>query len=187
MAIDTFADVSSELFTKLAHKRLGVPEQNIIHVSENATAGVLRGRISTLLNRLEENDTLYIYYAGHGVPGEKGKSAYILPKDAVVGAYKDPDFKLSRIYQKIKDSDVGRAYAFIDACFSGQSSPDQQIFEGVAPAGRTVQAMQEKRVPGNMTIITAGKSNQLSNAYEDKKNRLFSYFLMKGILKKRRR
>ncbi len=182
-----FADRSTKFFRRVAHKRLGIPNDSshmLIMTNTGATAGSLQGRLATLLNRLDNNDELYFYYAGHGVPARQGKGAYLLPQDAVQGYYQYETFRLANLYQQLANSRAGRVIAFVDACFSGQAGKEKMVFEGVAPAGRMVSNANVKQaVPENMTVITAGTSSQFSNSYKRRGYRLFSYFVMKGLLK----
>ncbi|MFB6355366.1 MAG: caspase domain-containing protein, partial [bacterium] len=184
-----FADRSTELFKKVARKRLGIPNDSnhmFVFTEGEATAGSLKGGLASLLSQLDSNDELYFYYAGHGVPNPNPNksSAYILPQDAYKGYFQYPSFKLSTLYQKLANSKAKRVVAFVDACFSGQASKDRMVFEGVAPAGRMVgSADVSQSITGNMTVLTAGNNSQFSNSYNKRGHRLFSYYLMKGLLK----
>ncbi|MFB6357272.1 MAG: caspase family protein [bacterium] len=177
---------TAKLFKKVARKRLGVPndEKHMFIMSDTeATAGSIKGGMATLLNRLDSNDKLFFYYAGHGLPSRDGKSAYLLPQDAVQGFYKYSNFKLDHIYRRLARSRASRIIAFVDTCFSGQASKDKMVFDGVAPAGRIMKSKKlEQKIPDNITVMTAGKTNQFANAFDKRGHRLFSYYVMKGLL-----
>ena len=176
-----FADRSADLFAKTFGKLLGVPRGNTIVLRNGkATGSRILSRLQRILNRLGPDDQLYFYYAGHGAPGLDGKSTYLLPADGDIGGFEDERLELAAIYARLAGSKAGRIVAFIDACFSGRIAPDKLIFEGVAP----LMVVSESGVPDSkrMTVLVAGRGSQFSNQYREKGHRLFSYFLIDGLL-----
>jgi hypothetical protein len=176
-----FADRSAEQFAKIVEKLLGVQKQNtLVLTNADATSGRLRGRLRTLLNRLGPQDQLLLYYAGHGVPGKDGKSAYLLAQDGGPGSYEEPALRLEQLYADIAKSRVGAAKLFIDACFSGRSGKDSIVFEGIAPI--LVTPKQSFPDSQRLAVMTAGRGDQFSNQNKDSGHRLFSYHLMRAML-----
>jgi uncharacterized caspase-like protein len=176
-----FADRSAEQFAKIVEKLLGVQKQNtIVLTNADATSGRLRGRLRTLLNRLGPQDRLLLFYAGHGVPGKDGKSAYLLAQDGGPGSYEEPALRLDQLYADIAKSRVGMAKLFIDACFSGRSGKDSIVFEGIAPI--LVTPKQSFPDSQRLAVMTAGRGDQFSNQNKDSGHRLFSYHLMRAML-----
>jgi hypothetical protein len=176
-----FADRSAKQFAELTQALMGAQKQNVIVLTDaEATSGRLRGRLRTLLNRLGPQDQLLFYYAGHGVPSRDGTSTYLLAQDGGPGSYEEPDLKLSQIYSAISQSKVGMAKIFIDACFSGRSTKDKMIFEGIAP----ILIKPNEGFPDSqrLAVITAGRSDQFSNQDKERGHRLFSYHLMRVLL-----
>ena len=176
-----FADRSALQFAELTKKLFGAQSQNVVVLTNSeATSGRLRGRLRTLLNRLEPRDQLLIYYAGHGVPSKDGKSAYLLAQDGGPGSYQEPDLRLEQLYAAVAQSRVGKAKLFIDACFSGRSGRDTIIFEGVAPI--TVAPKQALPNSQSLAVLTAGRGDQFSNQDKARGHRLFGYHLMRVLL-----
>jgi len=114
------------------------------------------------------------------VPDPKSGESYILPKDKVVDFIsREKDFKLSKIYKMLSDSKASKVIAFIDSCFSGKTD-NRFLFKGVAPGlMRTKKVSFDKR---KMVVMSAGKNNQFSNAFNQKGHRMFSYYLIKSLL-----
>lgn len=176
-----FADRSANQFAEIAQTLWGAQKQNVIVLTDaEATSGRLRGRLRTLLNRLGPQDQFVFYYAGHGVPGKDGASTYLLAQDGGPGSYEEPDLQLSQIYKAIAQSKAGRSQIFIDACFSGRSSKDTIVFEGIAPV--TLVSRQNLPDAQRLAVLTAGRGNQFSNQEKDRGHRLFSYHLMRVLL-----
>jgi hypothetical protein len=182
-----FAERSTELLQEIVHKKLGVPNNDrhmTVLTGRNATVGRIDSRLESMLARMREDDTLFFYYSGHGVPSRTGDAAYLLAQDASPGSYERfEQFSLSAFYDRLGASKAKRIVGFIDACFSGQVNRDQLVFEGVAPAGRLVRGQATpKALPQKLALMTAGTDEQFSNAYFQRQHRLFSYWLMRGLL-----
>jgi uncharacterized caspase-like protein len=129
---------------------------------------------------VESGAIIYFYYSGHGVPGSDNE-AYILPSDTNAETITtDKTFMLKNIYKKLSNTKAKKIVAFVDSCFSGKDDKGKLLFEGVAPVLRVKKITFDA---SKMTIFTAGSNKEFSNQYKEKKQRLFSYFLMKGLAK----
>ena len=176
-----FADRSAKLFAELARKTLGASPENIITLTnQEATSGRLRGRLSTLLGRLTPEDRLMIYFAGHGVPSHDGKQVFLLAQDGGPGSYEESDLQLNTLYEHVSQSRVGQAQLFIDACFSGRSNKDRMILGGTG--GVAIVPKHGIRADSRLTVMIAGRAEQLSNQDEAHGHRLFGYHLMRAML-----
>ena len=172
-----FADRSARRFAELSRRVLGVPEENLVLLTDReATLGRLQGQINTVLARLGSSDRLMVYYAGHGVPGEDG--SYLLAQDGGPGSFRVPDLRLDAFYRRIEDSDVGHALVFIDACFSGRIDRDTLVFKGIG----VVYEAPAPRMDDRITVLSAGQGRQFANQYVERGHRLFGYHLMRALL-----
>jgi hypothetical protein len=171
---------SAMMFMQYANKTLGVPDDNIWAFvgSRKTGAGFIKSQWQDFLSLVEDDATIYFYYSGHGVPGNDG-NAYILPSDTnAETATNDKTFMLENIYANLSKTKASRVVAFVDSCFIGKDDQGSLLFEGVAPVLKVKKTEFDKN---KMTIFTAGSSKDFSNQYKEKKHRLFSYFLMKGL------
>ena len=89
-----FAKNDGAVFRKYCQRTLGIPTSNI-HYVENASFNDIRIQLAWLKDVCDAFDgkaSVIIYYAGHGIPDEETKSAYLLPVDGdgryVQSAYK---------------------------------------------------------------------------------------------------
>lgn len=176
-----YAANSAKSFATAAQNVLGIPKENIISlVNEQATSGNIKSNLE-LMNRLAEHgDTIYFYFAGHGVPGKDGQT-YLLPTDMSADAiHMEKSLQLDKIYEKLNSSQAKKIYAFIDSCFSGKDDKGDLVYKGVAP----VLKVKNKQFSSNkLTVMTAGKSDEFANQLESQRQRLFGYYLMKGLSK----
>ena len=187
-----FAEHSARTMADLLRKRYGIPEDNIsIVTAGDATGMKILGRLNSLIQRLTPGDTVYFYYAGHGLSARDGSAVYVVPKDAVPGAYETEMLSLESLLHRFETSNATRVVAFLDTCFSGRVGQHESLFPGVSPliptalpatltetlGGGTVGGRS-----GKTTLFLAGQAYQFANDYPEHGYRLFSYFLMRGLL-----
>jgi hypothetical protein len=174
-----YADTSALAFAKLAHKTFGIPKENVIMLlNEQATSGQIKAKIELIKELSEKNGNIYLYFAGHGVPGKNGQS-YLLPTDMSADAiHLESNLKLDNIYKKLAMSQARNVFVFMDSCFSGKDDQGALLYKGVAPVLR----VKKSGLPSSkLTVLTAGQATDFANDYQAKKQRLFSYFLIKEL------
>ena len=179
-----YSELSGETFEALAHKRLGVSERNTYSlINEKATTSRILDQLDRVVQNVKEGDTIFFYYSGHGVPiPEENNEPYILPIDkSLNNLSRKKELKLSNIYKKLASSKATKVIAFVDSCFSG-ATDKVSVFKGVAAPRLKAKSVEIDK--SKMTVITAGSGQQFSNMYKEKRQRLFSYFLIQGIAKK---
>ena len=176
-----YAENSALVTKELLRVKAGVPDKNVYLLTQDKTTGTqIRGELSNMLGRLDSDSLVYFYYAGHGVPDiRNNESVYLLPADAVQGAYQDDNFKLDNIMRQIAARQPQHAYFFLDTCFSGRVNRNDLLFPGV---GALMVETIKPKVPENVTVFYGGQGTQFANAFEDKRHRLMSYYLAKGVL-----
>ena len=110
----------ARIFTEYCKRTLGIPDKNV-RVYEDATYGSFISAISDIkmiAQAYEGNLEVIFYYAGHGVPNEKSKEAYLLPVDAD-GMHIEASYPLSKLYRELGDMGAKSVVVLLDACFSG--------------------------------------------------------------------
>ena len=175
-----YATNSAELIAELFRLKAGVPEANIFLLTGRSTTGTfIEGTFRKLLNALEinEDSKLYFYYAGHGLP--TSKAVYMLPSDAITGAYIDDGFNLGGFLERIAKTNIKHAYIFLDTCFSGKTDLDTLAYKGVSEVGLSPQ---KPKLADNFTVFYGCKVSQFANAYNNKRHRMMTYYLTEGVL-----
>jgi len=179
----SYAKRSAEMFVKIAYKNLGVPKQNsFVMIDSQASQAKIKTSMKKLLRRVKDGDTIYFYYNGHGVPVPSLKNTpFMLASDTEPDFVADEKFfALDNIYTSLSNSKASKVIAFVDSCFSGVTD-GKAVLKGVAATkmvAKSVKFNKEK-----MVVISAGKGNQYSNGYDKKAYRLFSFYIMKNIIK----
>jgi hypothetical protein len=174
-----FADLSALAFEELAVNTLGIPKENVITLlNDDATSGQLKAKIELVKELADSNGNLYVYFAGHGVPGKDGNT-YVLPNDMSADSiHLEPNLQLNNIYSKLAKSNAKNVFVFMDSCFSGKDDKGELLYKGVAPI---LKRNTENSIDNKLTVLTAGGVNDFANDYSEKKQRLFSYYLIQEL------
>jgi len=118
---------------------------------------------------------VFFYYAGHGLPDETTKEAYLIPVD-VNGTNLNYAINLKNLYSKLTEFPSKRVTIFLDACFSG-GARNQSLL-----SARGVKVKPKDEVlKGNLVVLTASSAEQSSLPYKAKNHGLFTYFLLKKL------
>lgn len=163
-------------FKEYCLRTFGIPKDNIRYMS-NLSFGRMRKAINDMLdlaNMLNGEATLLIYYAGHGIPDNKTKDAYLMPIDAD-GTDTEVCVSLNNLYSKINQTNLNQCIVFLDACFSGAQRGGDMIV-----AARGVRLKPKPSVPEGKAIVFSATSNdEAAFSHKDEKHGLFTYNLLK--------
>jgi hypothetical protein len=173
-----FADNDAQTFGRYCELTLGVPRSNI-RTYIDATYGDMVAAINDIKSIAEVYDgniKVIAYYAGHGVPDENSRNAYLLPVDAT-GSDTNTCYPLNKFYEELGSLNAKQVIAFIDACFSGSTRGD-----GMLTSARGVRLRpRDLEASGNMVILTAASGNQSALAYDTKGHGIFTYYLLNKL------
>lgn len=177
-----FAENDARIFKEYCVKSLGIPERNI-NLLVNATYGQMLQGISKLEKLAEVSEgraKLVFYYAGHGLPHEQSKDAYLMPVD-INAANLESGIKLDDLYSRLSKHPTKRVTVFLDACFSG-AGRNQGL---LAMRGVKIRARKAQPIKGNMVVFSSSTGLESSGPFHEQKHGLFTYFLLKKIQESR--
>ena len=173
-----FAENDAKVFREYVQKTLGVPEKQVRYVA-NAGLNDLRGAVRWLAQAMEVYEgqgRAIFYYAGHGIPGESDKAAYLLPVDGY-GSDTESGYALSRLYAELGKMPAQRVTVFLDACFSGAKREG-----GMLASARGVAIKPAMETPqGKMVVFTASQGDETAFPYQPKGHGMFTYYLLKKL------
>lgn len=167
-----------ETFCEYCKQTLGIPEKNI-RICTDATFLDMKAEVDWLTNisRMYGGDArLMFYYAGHGIPDEGSKDAYLLPVDGM-GSNPSTGYKLSDLYAALGESNSKSSVVFLDACFSGA----QRNGEMMASARGVAIKAKAAAPKGNMVVLSAATGDETAYPYYEKGHGMFTYFLLKKL------
>lgn len=173
-----FACNDGRIFKRYCEETLGVPVENI-HYRENATLNNIIAEVDWLkkvCSVFGEEARVLFYYAGHGIPDEASKDAYLLPVDGM-GSNVATGYKLSSLYETLGQMKAQNITVFLDACFSGSQRDDKFL---VSARGVSIKA-KPAAPQGAMVVVTAAQGDETAYPYKEKGHGLFTYFLLKKL------
>ncbi len=176
----------AQVFYKYAVNVFGIPEDNIYFLTNReATLGEFNKIFSKdgwLARRSEQGKTnIIVYYAGHGAPDTKTKSAYMIPYD-IDPNYAKTGFALNKLYGSLAGLQAKSVTVFIDACFSGISRSNKMLIAGAR--GVIIKAESSAFSAKNMVVLAAAQNDEYSVSYPEKYHGLFTYYLLKELKEK---
>ncbi len=171
----------------IQHNRL--PEQNVtLLVNQEASLTKLRSILGTdLKNKAGAEDTVIIYFAGHGAtekdamsPDGDGLEKYLLPYDADPrDLYSSalPMREISHIFNRIRSE---RLIFIVDSCYSGASGGRTVDLTG-ARANISDAFLDRVAAGKGRVILTASRANEVSAENDKLKHGVFTYYLLDGL------
>lgn len=173
-----YAENDARVFKQYVQKTLGVPEKQIKY-NVNATLNNIRKSVRWLAQAMDicqGEGRIIFYYAGHGIPDENSRSAYLLPADGV-GSDVATGYSLQSLYEEFGKMNAERITVFLDACFSGSKRED-----GMLSSARGVAIKAKPQAPeGNMVVFTAAQGDETAYPYKEMRHGMFTYYLLKKL------
>jgi uncharacterized caspase-like protein len=174
-------------------------KDNVLLITDSAPqkpslANIKRALGEWLYKKAGKDDTVFVYYAGHGAPevdasgnDRDGLSKYLIPRDADPESLFVTAFAMDDIETIFRRLQSERVVIMIDTCFSGS------VGDGKTSGGRTF--MRQATRSGHMTkefldrlagskgrvVISASGPNELALELPELKHGLFTYFMLKGM------
>ncbi len=160
-------------------KVMGYPEENIVTLTnEHATKGDFEKYFEQwLVNHVEKDSTIFIYYSGHGAPNPKTGDAYLVPYDGDPSFIAQTGYPLKKLYDVLGELPAKEIIVVLDSCFSGGGGRSV-LAKGAKPLVVTINTPNIKK---NIAVMTASSGDQISSAYEEQGHGLFTYFMLRGI------
>ncbi|MBC8199735.1 MAG: caspase family protein [Desulfobacteraceae bacterium] len=174
-----YAARDAEIIAKYLEKLGGIPRSNIkLLTDDTATKSDIEAYSEDWLpRRVNQDSTVFIYYAGHGTPDPQGREAYIVPYEG------HPDFPsklypLKKMYESLNKLPAKDVIVMLDSCFSGAKGRSITR-EGARPI--TISIENPVLSGGKITVIAGSTGNQISSDYDKVQHGLFTYYLLRGI------
>lgn len=173
-----YAENDAAIFKSYCQKTIGISENHIRYVA-NAGYNDIRRAINWMMQGLEaysgEGSAIF-YYAGHGIPDEAQKTAYILPVDGLSSDIGSA-YSLEKLYQSLGEMPAKSITVFLDACFSGTKRDG-----GMMASARGVAIKTKVEEPkGKMVVFTAAQGDETAYPYKPQQHGIFTYYLLRKL------
>jgi len=147
---------------------------------ENATRSTILHAVSSLTKRVNENDSVLLYYAGHGYIDMDTQKGYWVPVDAQ-GDDHTTFLRNSTIRDELNTiaSRAKHTLLISDSCFSG--SLLRGTTRGPVPTVGQDKYYQQVSNKKSVQIITAGGVEFVDDNYNNSGQSPFTYFLLNEL------
>jgi hypothetical protein len=134
-------------------RRKGVPESNIVFLRDrDATRAAIEQAFTRAVAATAADETLLVYYAGHGSRAEDGK-AFFVPWDAVSGSVPRTGVSMEAMVDAVTAASFrGRAVFAADCCYSGSLTREAQRRSSGRPVATLTSSMASVVSTGNWTF-----------------------------------
>ena len=176
-----YANADAQDFYDYASRALGIKQENIkLLVDDGADDVEILGAFKNWLPlKVKKQKTdVYVFYSGHGLPSEDGKSLYLMPFSVDKNFIERTAINQQEIIAALQAAQPKSVTMFLDSCYSGQTRSGETLLASARPIA--IKA-SETAYPPNFTVISASAPDQLSSSSPDLKHGIFSYYLMKGM------
>ena len=187
----TRADAESFYQYLIDPDRGGFSSENVrLLIDEQATLKNLRSTIGTwLAERAKPEDTVILYYSGHGglgadLSGEAvdGKNRYLINYDADpddLYATSLPNPELALMLARIQSQ---KLVFFLDCCYSGGTASGNGIIKSFNPSASVVKSDVYAPFAGQgRAVISASRADQVSYEIPELQHGIFTYHLLRGL------
>ncbi len=174
----SYALNDGEVFALYCQNVLGLPSSNV-YLVKNATLNNIKRNIN-IIRQIGEayggKASFIIYYAGHGVPDESTRNAFLLPVDGYASDL-STCYSLADFYNVMGNIPSVQTVILLDACFSGATRGD-----GMLASARGVAIKAKAEAPqGNLVVLSAAEGDETAYSYTEKGHGLFTYYLLKKL------
>ncbi len=176
-----FANADARLFSEYAQRVLGVTpdKMRLLTDGDAGEIDIARAFRSWLMRNVNKGKTdVYIFYSGHGLPSDDGKSLYLLPYNADRDFIDKTAINQAELISLTEATGAKTVTMFIDSCYSGQTRHGDALLANARPV-----ALKSKNTgyPATFTVLTASAPDQISWSSDELRHGIFSYYLMKGM------
>lgn len=199
------ACADARAFRDLLEQRISLDERRVILLeNERATRrNIMEAVGEDLPNELEKNDTVLLYFAGHGSPERRSvqdkRSFYLIPYDTnyqkIYSTAIDMDRDIPVWLERIAEAGAKLVVLFLDACFSGAAGgrtfvgpnlqqapklPGYLEFDDPEPA-----AIRSVDLGAGQAIFSAADTDQVAHEDVVLGHGLFTYQLLNALKRPR--
>jgi hypothetical protein len=170
----------AEIVDKYLTGVLGYPQENVVRLlNDRATKTDLEKYVEGWLpNRVGKDDTVFLYFSGHGAPNPQTGDAYLIPYDGDPAFVEKTGYPVKRLYESLGKLPAKQVVVMLDSCFSGAGGRSV-LARGMRPMVISVE--NPVVANGKTVVLTASAGNQVSSTYLAKGHGLLTYFFLRGL------
>ncbi|MBF0464995.1 MAG: caspase family protein [Nitrospirae bacterium] len=174
--LDTAVD-DVEVLAKILHEKYGFNTELLIE--DNATKANIEQKIFEYYKTLGKDDSLLIYYAGHGDEDKKRHQYNWIPVDG-----NEDNNSLVNTYDLVRDFAESNSYHILliaDSCFSGSLTEERNVYRMKIPIAEYIETAYQNK---SRQVITSGGNQPVLDGGGKGNHSVFASALIE-ILKKK--
>ncbi len=159
---------------------MGYPEENVVvRLNDKAARTDLEKYLEEWLQgKVKANDSVFVYYSGHGAPNTKTGEPYLVPYDGDPAFIEATTYPLKRLYAALEKLPAKEVVVMLDSCFSGAGGRSV-IAKGMRPMMLSIE--NPVLASGKTMVLAASSGTQTSSTFEEKSHGLLTYYFLKGL------
>ena len=189
-----YARNDAESFASYLKNTMGMDSNHLIELyDEKATLRNITSYLGTFLHKKanKKEDTVYIFYAGHGAPEiddsskyKDGIAKYILPFDTDLEYLFSTALDMDRIAVIFKRIRAQRVFFISDSCYSGSSGGRSIIAFGDTGNRAKISNQFLQRIIDSgkgRVVLASSEAGEVSQESDKLKHGFFTYYLLEGL------
>ncbi|TSA00842.1 MAG: caspase family protein [Nitrospiraceae bacterium] len=175
-----FAAHDAKIVGEYLTKVMGYPEENVVvRLNDKAAKTDLEKYLEEWLQgKVKANDSVFVYYSGHGAPNTKTGEPYLVPYDGDPAFIESTTYPLKRLYAAMDKLPAKEVVVMLDSCFSGAGGRSV-IAKGMRPMMLSIE--NPVLASGKTMVLAASSGTQTSSTFEEKSHGLLTYYFLKGL------
>lgn len=125
-------------------------------LDEKATRGAILKELNSIKNRMAANDSLIIFYAGHGSVDKVTETSFWLPVDAGNSDEMSNWLEAKTITDQLKRSQARQILIVADSCYSGTISRSVEPSQSPEEGTREIYLKRMRLKPSRVLIASGG-------------------------------
>ena len=184
-----FADQDALAFYNYLLNQVGIPKENVfLLTNQQATLVNVRRTLGTELKRkASPQDTVIIYFAGHGAPetdatspDNDGMEKYLVLYDSEPDDLYTTGMPMREVEIILQRLAAERIIFIADTCFSGATTGRTFTTGGRRAVVSDAFLTRLSRARGHV-VLTASRANEVSEERTDLRHGVFTYYLLEGL------
>ncbi len=152
------------------------PEDNVtLLLDDNATKKSVWNALAALRRKVGKNDTVWIYYAGHGA--SEGGDYYWVLHDSNVDDLYATGLARQEISRVLNDLAAERVVTFLDCCYAAATAVQKNPTRAIETAEELFASYAGK----GRVIVSASDGREKSVELADEGHGAFTYFMVRGL------
>jgi hypothetical protein len=181
MKLDKCTTDARDLHALLARNGYEKAHMSLL-LDEDATKSAISHRLDWLARRAGRNDTVLIFFSGHGAQRIGGFEAgeYLCPVEADWYNLRATAISNDEFNAALRAILAGRVAVFLDACHSGGVGQPRDA-EASTKTGLSARAYAELARGGGRVVIASCQPGEVSWELPGMRNGLFTHYLLEGL------